>query len=461
MTEKKNDPFDLSAGVPQIEGELRPKPRLADRISKRVIAVALIIVGLLMAIFLISIDQIDNKPVKKDENKVTKKASIDEGVKGAPADVLGDENSKGEVKPATLVPHKEPDPVPEKENATKTGAMKDQGATRTKEGNVPPLTGNIPPNSTGGAGAANAQLTPEQQAEQQAKQERMAQMRQARTNGLTAKPFAADTTAKTAAATDAIKTVLEQAGKQAAGGSGLLSEQKRTMDGEQDEKLNFIKESSKDNTAYHPYMPVAAISKNEVKAGSFIPMTLQQGINSDLPGEVTARVTEGVYDTTEGCRLLIPPLTTVKGKYDSKVAIGQNRVLVVWNNMIFPDGEELNLAGMQSYDTAGMTGMESEVDNHYLRLFGVGLGMSLVSAGTQLALPDTQTTNSSTPNYSQTVSSALAQQFGQLGGQLMGKYAAVQPTLRNYVGEKFVIMVPRTIVFSKVWRNRCSRVANN
>ena len=148
-------------------------------------------------------------------------------------------------------------------------------------------------------------------------------------------------------------------------------------------------------------------------------------------------------------------MTKVIGKYDSKVAFGQSRMLVVWNGMVFPDGSELNLAGMEGYDTAGQAGMESEVDNHYLRLFGAAFGMSMVTAGVQLSVPQNNVVPGTGQTPSQTVATALAQQYGQLGAQLLGKYMAVQPTLRNYSGEKFIIMVPRTIVFNKVWRNRC------
>ena len=448
MTDKITDPFDLSAGVPPIEGDLRPKPKLADGISKRIIAVALGIVAVLMVIVMLAIDNIDNKPVKKEEKKTAKKPVASEIVNRAPVDLFDEPTTT----PGKPLPKPTAGTTAAPDAATKTVANKD---IKQKEGDVPAVTGAIPANNSGGGGGV-AQLTPEQQAEHRAQQERLAQLKQARTNGLSAKPFPGETGAKAGGIPDALKTALEQAGKQQQQNNIGGIDQKRSVDGEQDEKLSFVKDAAKEGTGYHPYAPVVALSKNEVKAGAFIPMTLQQGINSDLPGEVTARVTEGVYDTIEGCRLLIPPLTTVKGKYDSKIAIGQSRMLIVWNNMIFPDGQELNLAGMLSYDTAGMTGLESDVDNHYLRLFGVGLGMSLISATAQIAVPSTESNgDNTTPNYSQTVSSALAQQFGQLGGQLMGKYAAVQPTLQNYIGEKFEIMVPRTIVFSKVWRNRC------
>lgn len=184
-------------------------------------------------------------------------------------------------------------------------------------------------------------------------------------------------------------------------------------------------------------------------------MTLEQGINSDLPGQITARVTEDVYDSVTGCLLLIPAMAKGVGKYDSKIALGQGRMLVAWNSMVFPDGAELNLGGIQGYDTSGAAGLESDVDNHYWRLFGLTFGLSMITAGVQSSVPQ-QTNNTNTPTTGQTIATALAQQYGNLGSQIIGKYMAVQPTLRNFAGERFVLMVPRTIVFKKVWRNRCA-----
>jgi type IV secretory pathway VirB10-like protein len=147
-------------------------------------------------------------------------------------------------------------------------------------------------------------------------------------------------------------------------------------------------------------------------------------------------------------------MSVLQGAYDSKVAIGQTRNLVVWNYMRFEDGSDLTLGGMQGYDSTGAAGIEADVDNHYLRLFGATFGMSLITAGVQMSVPPTPSgTTAQTPQ--QSIANALTQQYGQLGAQLIGKYLQVQPTLRNYAGERFMVMLPLTIVFKKVWRNRC------
>jgi type IV secretory pathway VirB10-like protein len=203
-------------------------------------------------------------------------------------------------------------------------------------------------------------------------------------------------------------------------------------------------------SGYHPHTVAHPVSRTQLNAGSFIPSVLEMAVNSDLPGMVTARVRENVYDSVTGKCLLLPSGMKLVGSYDSKVALGQARQLLVWNRATYPNGDELNLAGMGSADVSGQSGLEAEVNNHWLRLFGTALGMSLVTAGVQMSVPPQPAAvngNTAAPSFASNVSAALAQQYGQLGGQMMGKYLNVQPTLTNHPGERFNLVVPKNIIF--------------
>jgi len=92
---------------------------------------------------------------------------------------------------------------------------------------------------------------------------------------------------------------------------------------------------------YLPNQIVSQRSPYELKRGSVIPATLITGINSDLPGRITAQVSQNVYDSATGHRLLIPQGTRLMGRYDSKVSFGQSRILVIWTDIIFPNGATL------------------------------------------------------------------------------------------------------------------------
>ena len=113
----------------------------------------------------------------------------------------------------------------------------------------------------------------------------------------------------------------------------------------------------------HPY--TKPLSRYELKAGSVIPAALLTAINTDLPGDIVARVTEHVYDSATGRFLLVPQGATLYGAYDSLIANGQNRALVVWQRLIMPDGRSILLDGMAGVDKAGNGGLSDRVNYHF------------------------------------------------------------------------------------------------
>src|SRR5260363_42810 len=188
------------------------------------------------------------------------------------------------------------------------------------------------------------------------------------------------------------------------------------------------------------------LSPFELKAGWSIPAALECGLNSDLPGQTCARVTENVYDTATGRYLLIPQGTKVIGTYDSQIAYGQQRILVVWNRLIFPDASSLNLNGMPGEDKAGNAGLDAHVNNHYLKVFGSALLMAAFSAGIELKQKENATLNGM-PTNAQMISQPVGQQLGQTGAAYIQRGMNVQPTLTRAPGYKFNIIVTRDMVF--------------
>jgi type IV secretion system protein VirB10 len=188
------------------------------------------------------------------------------------------------------------------------------------------------------------------------------------------------------------------------------------------------------------------LGKYELKMGWDIPAILEQGINSDLPGEVKALVRSNVYDTATGKYLLIPQGSRMVGVYDSQIAYGQNRLQVIWTRIIYPDGSSINLDGMMGQDIQGMAGFHDRVDNHYKRLIGSALLTSAFAAGISLS----QRQNSSlltTPSVGQTAATAVGQQLSELGSEVTRKNLSIQPTIKIPVGYRFNVRVNRDILF--------------
>ena len=186
-------------------------------------------------------------------------------------------------------------------------------------------------------------------------------------------------------------------------------------------------------------------SNHELFAGSVIPAVLQTGIDSDLPGTITGMVRQTVYDSLNPSIVLIPQGTKVIGAYSSDVAYGQSRVLVAWNRLIFPNGSMINLKGMTGADGQGESGLSDQVDNHYTRIFGSAILMSMLGVGAQLSQP--QTGNAlTTPSASQQAAGALSQQLDTVGTNLLNKNLNIQPTLNIRPGYTFNVLVNRTMI---------------
>ena len=159
----------------------------------------------------------------------------------------------------------------------------------------------------------------------------------------------------------------------------------------QDRKTAFLNAST-DKRTVSPDRLEAKASPYVVQAGTVIPAALITGIRSDLPGQITAQVTEAVYDSPTGKYLLIPQGAKLIGQYDSSVAFGQSRILLVWTRVIMPDGTSIVLERQPGADTEGYAGLEDEVDNHWGMLFKAAVLSTLLSVGADPVPARTKTT---------------------------------------------------------------------
>jgi type IV secretion system protein VirB10 len=210
----------------------------------------------------------------------------------------------------------------------------------------------------------------------------------------------------------------------------------------QDRKAAFLRDGVAAGE-YLPHMKKPPLSPYEIKAGTYIPAALITGINSDLPGNIVAQVTENVYDTADGQYALIPQGARLVGMYDSQVTFGQNRALVVWTRLIFPDGASVNLERMQGVDIAGYAGFKDRVDNHYLRIYGNALLLSLVGAGYDLLnKPGDQEKN----NATQSVAANVGQKLADVSSESIKNNLNTQPTIMIRPGYKFKVMVMKDMV---------------
>ena len=185
----------------------------------------------------------------------------------------------------------------------------------------------------------------------------------------------------------------------------------------------------------------APASPYMIRAGFVLPAIMISGINSDLPGQVMAQVSQNVYDTATGRFLLIPQGTRLIGTYSSDVGYGQERVLMAWQRLIFPDGKTLDIRAMPGADSAGYAGFSDQVNNHWFRTISSAILMSGVIAAVDLSQDNTNSSDSSDRQRAgDALSEALGQTLGQVLGQIISKNLNISPTLEIRPGYRFNVI---------------------
>lgn len=199
--------------------------------------------------------------------------------------------------------------------------------------------------------------------------------------------------------------------------------------------------------------PTAPETPYSLLTGFVIPAVLISGINSELPGQIMAQVSQDIYDTPIGKHRLIPQGARLVGEYSNDVAFGQRRVLVAWQRIIFPDGKTMDIGAMPGADGIGQSGFNDLVNNHYMRIFGSALLMSAVIAGATYSQRDAGGGGGfGRQNAGSVLSQSLGQQLGQATTRLMMKNLNIAPTLEIRPGFRFNVIVTKDLVFSKPYQ---------
>ena len=210
----------------------------------------------------------------------------------------------------------------------------------------------------------------------------------------------------------------------------------------QDRKLLFVN-APVDRRTTAPDRLSRPASPFVVQAGTIIPAALITGIRSDLPGQVTAQVTERIYDSPTGRACLIPQGARLIGSYDSQVAFGQSRVLLVWTRLIMPNGRSIVLERQQAADAGGYSGLEDEVDNHWKELLGGAALSTLLGVGSELG---SGADNGNNTAILQALRLGAANSLNQTGQQIVRRNLNIQPTLTIRPGFPVRVIVNRDLV---------------
>ncbi len=413
-------------------------PKMAvSRINRKLVMSLMIIFGIIATLSLIW---------AVSPNRKTREAAVKPEVSAKqspnlPDNVMDSPTSYNDLAKDRNVPQLGP-PVPGEVGALQLQQQREAGRSLSAAADGKPAYRAYPASSGTGS---SPQLTPEQQAVQAAAEQRRKEYQESLRAPLTFGGHAVATAGQSenqaapamnsSPSLDRLEAMTRKIG---AGGPGdddqNMQEEKRTFAGEKRDHSPYLLAALQ-----HP------ISRYEIKAGTIIPSLLITGLNSDLPGQIVAQVRENVYDTVTGRFLLIPQGTRLVGEYDSKVAYGQERALVVWSRLIMPNGHSISLEGMPGVDMSGYTGLKDRINNHYAKLLtGVVLG-SVIGAGAQVATGGQGSPN--TPaSFGQLAVSGAAQNINQAGQQITQKNLNLQPTIEVRPGMKLNVFVTKDMV---------------
>lgn len=207
----------------------------------------------------------------------------------------------------------------------------------------------------------------------------------------------------------------------------------------QDRQLAFLNAAA-DRRTVSPDRVTAPASPNILQAGAVISAALITGIRSDLPGQITAQVTENVYDSPTGRILLVPQGTRLIGQYDNGVGFGQRRVLLVWNRLIMPNGRSIVLEREPGADSEGYAGLEDGVDYHWGELFKAAALSTLLSVGAEAG------SSGQDSDIVRALRQGASNSVSQTGQQIVSRQLDIAPTLTIRPGFPVRVIVTRDLV---------------
>ena len=208
----------------------------------------------------------------------------------------------------------------------------------------------------------------------------------------------------------------------------------------QNSKKSFLYNESQDSL-YSTNQIVKSISPYELKTGDFFPAVVETTMNSDIFSKViVARVSQNIFDTVTGKYLLIPQGTVLTGVYDSNITWGQNRLLVIWQRLMFPNGDMLKLNNLQGVDMLGQAGLNGKVNNHFATLLkGVLLSSAMGSAAAI-------TTSNNNDDWRGKAGEGAGYSIVQIGDKFASKALERQPTIVIRAGDRFNVMVQSNLI---------------
>lgn len=182
---------------------------------------------------------------------------------------------------------------------------------------------------------------------------------------------------------------------------------------------------------------VIANPSNTIIQGTMIQAVMETALDSSLPGQTRAVVSEDVY-SFDGSQLLIPRGSRLIGRYRSGIDIAQRRVTIAWDRIILPDNQTIQISSFGG-DELGRSGVTGFVDTRFDERFGSAALISLISAAPSAAAASVE--DETTAGVLEDVGDDLA----DATDSVIGDYLSIGPVIYVDQGARVTVMVDRDL----------------
>ncbi len=196
-----------------------------------------------------------------------------------------------------------------------------------------------------------------------------------------------------------------------------------------------------------------------IAQGKLIHAVMETAVNTQLPGTVRAIVSRDIY-AEAGNNVLIPKGSRLVGVYNTSLFQGQDRVFIIWNRVITPEGVDV-MINSAATDSLGRAGVEGYLDNRYGQLFSAAILSSVISIGVAVAAEEVtgeengrasqsvaaDGTFTSTGGSSTQAAADAASRIGSVGSRIVERTLDLRPRVTIDQGTPIKIMVNRDLKF--------------
>jgi type IV secretion system protein TrbI len=197
------------------------------------------------------------------------------------------------------------------------------------------------------------------------------------------------------------------------------------------EAIHERKEEARNPAAVAADSPSAAAGKTYLLfEGTILETVLVNRLDGGFTGPVECLLSTNVY-SNDRQHLLVPAGSKLLGETRKVDTFGQTRLAVVFHRLLMPDGYSVSLDQFKGLNQIGDTGLRDQVDNHYLRIFGVSLAIGALGA-----VAEGGTAGSLNATSSDLMRQGFAQSTAQSSAQILDKFLNIMPTVTIREGHR-------------------------